>query len=139
MAGGTPANPAAPVGSWGLAQRVDARQFSVEARVVQAVADHEAVGNDKALEIDGDLDGSAGRPVEQGRKAQGGRLHPADAPGDGLHSVARVNDVLDEEHVAAVERAIDHVGEAKVATGRPRDIARGAHELELRGDAETAE
>src|ERR1700716_50818 len=48
-----------------LCQRVDAWQLAVQSRVIEAVADHEPVGDDEAGEVNVDLHLASGRPVEE--------------------------------------------------------------------------
>src|SRR5881409_2030279 len=115
-----------------LAERVDARELAVEARIVEAVADDEPVGDDEAGEVDLHVHLAAGGSVEQRGHAQGRRLHAPKTPEDRVDRPARVDDVLDKQDVPSLERAFDHVRDLDAPAGlRPRAVARRAHELEL--------
>jgi len=50
-----------------------------------------------------------------------------------------VDDVLDEQHVAADQRSLDHVGETEAPMGGARTVACCTHELELCRNAQAAE
>src|SRR5207237_4999529 len=53
---------------------------------------------------------------------------------------ARVDDVLDQQDVAALQRSLHHVGDLHPAGGPgPAPVAGGAHELELCGDGKAAQ
>src|ERR1700730_15216785 len=53
-----------------LCQRVDAWQLAVQSRVIEPVADHELVWDDKAGEVDVDLHLAPGRPVKERGQAK---------------------------------------------------------------------
>src|SRR5438093_8030745 len=115
-----------------LAERVDAGELAVEARIVEAVADDEPVGDDKAGEVDLHVHLASGGSVEQRCHPQGRRLHAPETPQDRVDRSARVDDVLDEQYMPSLERAFDHVRDLHAPAGlRPRAVARRAHELEL--------
>ena len=59
---------------------------------------------------------------------------------DGVDGAARVDDVLDQQHVAADQWPFDHVSEPQPPMLEvPDAIARRAHELELGGDGQAAQ
>src|SRR5437588_6891076 len=95
----------------GLAECVNPRQLPVQPGVVEAVADHEAVGDDKAGEVDLDRDLAPRRPVEQRGHAQRGRLPPAKPSQNRVDRPARVDDILDQEGVAALQRSLPPMGD----------------------------
>src|SRR5579864_5541204 len=80
-----------------LGQRIDMGQLAIQSGVVEAVADHELVGDDESAKVDLDLDLPARGPVEQGGDAQRGGAHAADAPGDRADRYSGVDDVLDQQ------------------------------------------
>src|SRR5438093_1089915 len=65
-----------------LAERVDARELAVEARIVEAVADDEPVGDDEAGEVDLHVHLASGGSVEQRCHPQGRRPHAPETPED---------------------------------------------------------
>src|ERR1700716_2935124 len=101
-----------------LPERVNARQLPIQAGVVETVADDEAVRDGEAEEVDLDRDLAPGGPVEERRNAKRGGFQAADPSCYRAQRPPGVDYVLDQQHMASDERAIDHVREAKLATAR---------------------
>src|SRR6266542_4135796 len=120
-------------GTRGLTEAVDRGQLPVEPGIVEPVADHEPVRDHEACEVDGDVLLTARGAIEEGRQLDAGRAVRAQLADDHVDRPSRVDDVLDQQQVAAGERAVDHVRELDLAT-----VAGGAHELQLGRDAEAA-
>src|SRR5436309_13782113 len=77
-----------------LSERIDPGQLPIQARVVEPVPDHEAVGDDKTGEVDVHRDLPPGGPVQQRRQAERGRLVLLQLPDDDVDGAPGVDDVL---------------------------------------------
>src|SRR5437868_182706 len=121
-----------PFGNQIFAQYADVGQVPVSLREVEPVADHEPVRDLEADPADVDVDLAAGglrhqrRDLERGRLA---RLEVADQVGEGE---ARVDDVLDDEHVPPLDVDVQVLEDPDDAGGVGGGaVARDRHEVDL--------
>src|SRR5258705_12508327 len=111
-----------------------------ESGVDKAVADDGTFRDDEAAEIDLHFRHSSSGAVEQRGDSQRRGIQALDSLRDDVDGEAGVDDVLDEQHVAADERSVDHVRKPELAAARRSTvIARRADELELGGEGEAAQ
>src|SRR6476620_6659953 len=86
-----------------VAEHTDVGQVPVALREVQPVADHEAVRNLEADPAHGHIDLAAGRLGQERADLQRGRLARLQVANQVRERQARVDDVLDDEDVAALD------------------------------------
>src|SRR3990172_1624063 len=106
---------------------------------VEAVADHEAVGN---LEADVAAVDVALAPLRLGHErahVERGRLARLERAQEVREREARVDDILDDEDVPSLDRDVEVLENAHDARGvDPGAVARHGHEVDLAGDVDRA-
>jgi hypothetical protein len=115
---------------------VEVREVSEALVEVEAVADEELVWDGEADVADGEiLDQAPVRAVEEGRRRQ--RRRPAQAQGadEEVEREARVDDVLDHEHVAVLDRGLEVLEQPDAAAAA---VGGELEEVELVWDLERA-
>jgi len=107
-------------------------QIAVIIIVVEAVAHHKRGGNGEAGIVRLERDLAARRLVEQRADLDGVRLALVEELHDHLERVAGVDDVLEDEHVAALNIVVDVLAEGQLAGRLGASLERGdAHEVLL--------
>src|SRR5205823_7422238 len=102
--------PAADTGEGDSAevQQMQVRQLAVPLLEVEAVADVELVGDDEAHVAHREIvDEAPVRPVEQGHGRDGGRATQLERAHEVVERQTGVDDVLDDQHVAAANVEIE--------------------------------
>src|SRR4051812_48931043 len=132
-----------PPGPFGLAQtfvkRSYIRQVAVALGVVQAVADGELVRDLEAHVARNDLDLAPFRLRQQRADLQRRGVARAEIPHQILQGQARVDDVLDDQHVAALDRRVEVLEDPHHAAGVGlRAVAGHGHEVDLDRDVDLA-
>ena len=94
----------------GTINDADERQVAIEALVVEAVSDNEYGRYRKADVVEFDLDLSMRGLVQEGTYPERGRRFCEDLFDKHLECDAGVHDVLDDEHVAAMQPLAERVG-----------------------------
>src|SRR5213079_1625951 len=87
-------------------------QVAVELAVIEAVAEDVVVGDLKPHVSHRDVDQPAERAVEEGDHLEGCRPAVAKLAQDIVEGEAGVDDVLDQEHVPALDRVVDVADDA---------------------------
>src|SRR4051795_5534380 len=127
-----------PVGLW-LRQRGDVRQVSVALGHVEAVADRELVRDLEAHVARRQLDLAALGLGQQRADLQRGRLARAEVAQQVLQGQPRVDDVLDDQHVASRDRAVEVLEDPHHARGIGlRAVGGDRHEVDLAWDVDVA-
>src|SRR3954453_20888554 len=122
-----------------LRQRGDVREVAVALPDVEAVADGELVGDLEADVARRQLDLAAVRLGQQGADLQRGGLARAQVAQQVLQRQARVDDVLDDQDVAARDRAVEVLEDPHHARGVGRGaVGRHRHEVDLARDLDVA-
>ena len=98
-------------------QNAQVRQIAVMLREVQSVADNEFVGNFKAAVIDFHVDFAARRLVEQRADFDAGGLLVEEIIDEVIHCRARIDDVFDEQDVAAFRVVVEVFEDVDLAGG----------------------
>src|SRR5215207_8557466 len=112
-------------------QRADERQVAVTLGVVQPVPDHEHARDVEAGVLHLDVGLELLGLVEQGADLQGGRAPAAQVLEQVVEGQAGVDDVLDDEHVATLDLAVEVLEDADDARGLGgRAVGRHGHEVE---------
>lgn len=113
----------------------DIGQVSEILTAIQTVTDNEMVGNGKHRNVSLELNRTAGGLVEKGYNTEGfgvAGLQDLDDLGKGS---ARVDDVLDDDHVIILKLLLDIHGYLNLARGnRVVEIALRSHKSDLAGD-----
>src|SRR6266568_2228812 len=120
-----------------FAQYADVRQVPVSLCEVEAVADHELVRDLEADPADVDVDLPPRGLGHQSRHLERGRLTRLEVPDQVRERQARVDDVLDDEHVAALDVDVEILEDAhdtRAVGGRA--VARDGHEVDLARDGQ---
>jgi hypothetical protein len=108
---------------------------------VEAVADEELVRHREADVAHGEVVHEAPvRPVEQGHRRERRGLAERERPAQVVERQARVDHVLDDEHVAAGDLRVEVLEQAdpRVAAGGRAGVAGELDEVELVGDRQRA-
>src|SRR3954453_19485921 len=120
-------------------QRGHVRQVAIALGVVEAVADREPVRDLEAGEADGELDLSPRRLRQQRAHLERRRVARAEVAHEVLQREARVDDVLDDQDVAALDRRVEVLEDPHdAARGGRRAVRRDGHEVALPRDRDAA-
>src|SRR5262249_35932146 len=118
----------------------DERQVAVIVVVIQAIADHEDVGDDESAVIGLDGDDLAANLAEEYGGADGCGTPVLDMLDQGGEGLSGVEDVVEQQDVAAGdvgrERFIDDEGRGR---GRLPPVAAGLHQSDPQGNADPAD
>src|SRR5512145_1298952 len=116
-------------------ENADERQVAVPLREVQAVPDHEPVGDLEPDVAAVDVDLAALRLRQERADLERGRLPGLEVAEQVGERQARVDDVLDDEDVPALDGDVEVLEDANDAGGvDARPVARDGHEVHLAGD-----
>src|SRR5581483_699839 len=101
--------------------------------------DHEPVRDLEAHVADVHVDLAPGGLGQEGADLQGGRLPGLQVPDEVGEGEARVDDVLDDEHVAALDVDVEVLQDPDDPRGVGRGaVARDRHEVDLARDGDRA-
>src|SRR3954454_11344572 len=120
-------------------QRGDVREVAVALGVVEAVADREAVRDLEAGEPQREVDLAPRRLGEQRADLERRRVAGAEVAQQVLQREAGVDDVLDDQDVAALDRRVEVLEDPNDPAGvRLRAVAGDRHEVDLDRDLDLA-
>ncbi len=121
------------------AEDADEGEVAVALSVVEAVADDELVGDDKANVVGGDRLDAAFGFVEEDADFDFAGLEFAEAGQDAGEGLAGVKDVVDEKNVAARDVQAEFLGENEFAGFGAGAVAGDADEVQAEWEGEAAE